>query len=95
MPIFKLQAYESKIIRYEVDYRIFRFIVESDEKVTVYLVAHDEAMKFKRGESFRSYFKTKEKYYHKDVIRLPYSGDWYLIIYNPNNTIAAVSYDVF
>jgi hypothetical protein len=26
---------------------------------------------------------------------LPYRGDWYLIIYNPNNAIAAVSYDVY
>lgn len=74
--------------------RLLNLDIRADHPVDVFVVnkeSLDELMKGNRN--IRSYWKYSRSTIHSGSCLLPFPGDWYLVIANPNTVIVSVKFD--
>lgn len=72
-----------------------RYIVDAQFPIAVYLVDYDNLRNFNEEQPFVPMSGGKNSRYFARNIDLPYSGDWYLILWNTNETPSEVSFETY
>ena len=100
MPVLLLEPKTYFQIRFPVPRRGFTrrglidLKVESTLPVDTYIFDEAGRDNFASGQKFYHYGGFRQQEQHRQEIRLPFQGYFYLVINNPNNQPAAVYYDV-
>ena len=74
--------------------RRINYTVEAEHPVSTFLIDKDDFDRYDVGEEVRSFGGFSRKRYHKQRGKMPYSGDWMLVISNENRHPVAVHFDV-
>ena len=74
--------------------RIFTFWVEAEHPVDTFLLDDEELAKYRKGKEVTSFGGSDERRLHRERGRLPYGGEWFLVISNPSEDPVAVYYEV-
>jgi hypothetical protein len=90
---FLMRPQERKIFRIEVPYTRkpgVRYIIRSQFPIVVYLVDYNNFNNFNADQPFAYISGGGNSGYFDQSQDLPYSGAWYLILWNTNNTNSQV-----
>ena len=95
MPVKTLPPNTYTVVRTYIPWsKRFNFLVDADYPVDTYMLDEDELAKFRQGKIVRSYGGYEERRFHRDIGRLPYGGEWYLVISNFGEQSSDVYYEV-
>lgn len=75
--------------------RRINYTVEAEHPVSTFLIDRDDFHRYDDGEEVRSFGGFRRKRYHKQRGKMPYSGNWMLVISNENECSVAVHFDVY
>ena len=75
--------------------RRIRYTVEADLPVSTFLMDRCDFDRYDRGEEVRTFGGSRQRRYHKQRGKMPYSGDWMLVISNENEHPVTVHFDVY
>jgi len=73
---------------------LIKFYVESEFPVDTYIVDLLGLQNFQAGRAFTTYGGLINAIEHRQEIRVPYEGEWYLIINNKGYQPTAIHYEV-
>lgn len=74
--------------------RRFNYFVEAQQPVDTFMLDDEELAKFRKGKSATPYGGFNDRRRHLERGRLPYSGEWSLVIVNHNEEPVTVYYEV-
>ena len=73
---------------------LIKFYVESEFPIDTYVVDQAGLQDFQSGRQFTTHGGLINAFEHKQEIRVPHEGDWYLIVNNKGNQSTAVHSEV-
>ena len=72
-----------------------KFYVESEFPIDTFIVDMHGYNEFQSGREYTTYGGFNNREEHRQELRVPYEGYWYLIIHNPQPNASAVHYEVY
>jgi hypothetical protein len=72
-----------------------KFYVEAEQPVDTFVVDEDGFREFEAGRQCTIYGGFEGQQEHRQEVRVPYEGTWYLIISNPSYQPVAVHHEVY
>ena len=82
------------VLTYVPRNRRVKYKVEAERPVSAFLIDKEDFDRYDDGEKVRSYGGASRKRFHVQRGKLPYSGEWMLVISNENDRPVAIHYDV-
>ena len=72
----------------------FNYFVEAQKPVDTFMLDDNELAKFRKGKSAIPYGGFDERRLHRERGRLPYDGEWSLVVVNHNEEPVTIYYEV-
>ena len=71
-----------------------KYRVEAERPVDTFMIDREDIDRYDEGEHVPTYGKLRRGRLHVQRGKLPYSGDWVLVITNANDRPVAIHYEV-